>query len=170
MTFSASDGRVRPRSQPDEPPVPLTKQEYERLAAIRYALRRLVRETEVQARHVGTTPQQYLLLLAIKGQPHDGPPNMTQLAETLQIRHNAVIQLVNRAVAGGLVVRREDPNRPDRRTVQIHLTAKGERMLARVSGALRVERQRIADLAGWLNAPPDSSISGARFLGPQMGV
>ena len=47
----------------------LTKSEYERLANLRYVLRRFARLTELEARKVGLTPQQYQLLLAIKGFP-----------------------------------------------------------------------------------------------------
>jgi DNA-binding MarR family transcriptional regulator len=131
----------------------LTASEYERLAEFRHTLRQLERQTETEARNAGTTPQQYLLLLAVKGHAGDEAPNLTELAEVLQVVHNSVVQLVNRAEAQGLVTRREDPRRLDRRVVQIHLTPDGERLLARVSGALRTERQRIADLVRSVTQP-----------------
>ena len=48
---------------------PVSKVEIEGVASLRYALRQFSRKTEVEARRVGITPQQYFLLLAIKGFP-----------------------------------------------------------------------------------------------------
>jgi DNA-binding MarR family transcriptional regulator len=113
------------------------------LGALRYTLRRFARQTELEARHYGITPQQYLLLLALKGFPGRDWANITELAERLQIRHNAVIALLNRMEAGQLVTRRQDADRTDRRVVQIHLTPQGEKLLQAMAGALRAERGRI---------------------------
>jgi DNA-binding MarR family transcriptional regulator len=121
----------------------LTKLDYERLAELRHALRRFSRHTELEARHLGISPQQYVLLLAIKGFPGRDWANITELAERLQVRHNAVIGLVNRAEARGLVVRVQDADRSDRRVVQIRLTEMGERTLQVMAEALRSERARV---------------------------
>ena len=122
---------------------PLTKPEYERLATFRYALRRLARQTELEARRVGLSPQQYLLLLNIKGFPERDWASITELAERLQIRHNAVIGLVNRAEERGLVSRRQDPEASDRRVVQVHITTEGDLLLQRMAKALHTERERV---------------------------
>jgi DNA-binding MarR family transcriptional regulator len=121
----------------------LSKQDYERLAELRYALRRFARHTELETRRVGASPQQYLLLLAVKGFPGREWANITELAERLQIRHNAVIGLVNRAEAHGLVTRSQDADRTDRRVVQIRLTQEGERLLQAMVEALWGERARV---------------------------
>jgi DNA-binding MarR family transcriptional regulator len=121
----------------------LTKAEYERLASFRYALRQLARQTELEARRVGLSPQQYLLLLHIKGFPGRAWASITELAERLQIRHNAVIGLVNRAEERGLVSRRQDPEASDRRVVQVHLTTEGDALLQRMAKALHSERERV---------------------------
>jgi DNA-binding MarR family transcriptional regulator len=121
----------------------LTKADFERLANLRYALRRFSRQSELEARTVGLTPQQHLLLLALKGYPGRDWANITELAERLQIRHNAVIGLVNRAEERGLVRREADLHSGDRRIVLVHITPEGERRLARMSIALRSERQRV---------------------------
>lgn len=121
----------------------LTKHDYERLGALRYALRRFARHTELETRRIGLTPQQYLLLLTLKGFPGRDWANITEIAERLQIRHNAVIALVNRAESRGLVVRTQDEDRTDRRVVQIRLTADGEKILTVMAGALRSERSRM---------------------------
>jgi DNA-binding MarR family transcriptional regulator len=91
------------------------------------------------------TPQQYQLLLAIKGYPGREWANISELAEHLQIRHNAVIGLVNRAEARQLVHRVLDADRADRRTVQIHLSAEGEDLLRVMAAALAGERRRVRE-------------------------
>lgn len=121
----------------------LTKREFERLANFRYALRRLARQTELEAREVGLSPQQYLLLLNIKGFPGRNWANITELAERMQVRHNAVIGLVNRAEERGLVTRQQDPDASDRRVVQIHITDAGETLLHRMAKALHNERELV---------------------------
>lgn len=121
----------------------LTKAEYERLANLRYVLRRFARQTELEARKVNLTPQQYQLLLAIKGFPGRDWVSITELAERLQIRHNAVIGLVNRAVLRNLVRREHDPEHPDRRIVKVSLTTEAEGCLRKLATALRSERQRV---------------------------
>jgi DNA-binding MarR family transcriptional regulator len=123
----------------------LTKHEYEILATFRHSLRRLARQTELEARKVGLTPQQYQLLLAIKGYPGREWANISELAEHLQIRHNAVIGLVNRAEARQLVHRVLDADRADRRTVQIHLSPEGEHLLRVMAAALAGERRRVRE-------------------------
>lgn len=124
---------------------PLSDDEYKRLAHFRYTLRHLARQTELEARKLGVTPQQYQLLLAIKGFPGRDWANISELAERLQIRHNAVIGLVNRAESRGFVVRRQDDDRPDRRIVHIHLTPAGEELLQVMASALHAERSRVRD-------------------------
>lgn len=121
----------------------LTKAEYERLANLRYVLRRFARLTELEGRKVGLTPQQYQLLLAIKGFPGRDWVSITELAERLQIRHNAVIGLVNRAAQRNLVRRDHDPEHPDRRIVKVSLTPEAESLLRKLTAALRSERQRV---------------------------
>lgn len=124
---------------------PLTEQDYVHLADLRHTLRQFSRQTELEARKLGLTPQQYQLLLAIKGFPGRDWANISELAERLQIRHNAVIGLVNRAEARGLVIRRQDSQRLDRRVVQIHLTAAGDKALQVMASALHAERKRVQE-------------------------
>lgn len=122
----------------------LTKEEIERLASLRYALRQFSRKTEIEARRVGLTPQQYMLLLAIKGFPGRETATITELAEHLQIRHNAVIGLVNRAEERGLVAREPGAPGEDRRIVRVRVMPNGEAALKRLASALRDERRRMA--------------------------
>jgi DNA-binding MarR family transcriptional regulator len=136
----------RPAAAPDNGAplgVELSKDDFERLAALRHAMRRLVRQTELEARKVGIAPQQYLLMLHIKGYPGREWANITELAERLQVRHNAVIGLVNRAVARGLVRRVQDAEYGDRRVVQVWLTEYGERVLQQLVHDLGGERANV---------------------------
>jgi DNA-binding MarR family transcriptional regulator len=126
---------------------PLTKEDYERLAELRHALRRFARHTELEARNHGISPQQYLLMLAIKGFPGRDWANITELAERLQVRHNAVIGLVNRAGSRRLVMRVQDADRSDRRVVQVRLTPEGEQLLQHMAESLRNERARVRQAA-----------------------
>jgi len=134
---------ITSNTNPDAQTPTLLKEDYERLAHFRYALRVFSRQTELAARDVGLTPQQYFLLLAIKGFPGRETANITELAERLQIRHNAVIGLVNRAVERGLVEREQDPHSDDRRVVRVHLTAHGAKALAALAAGLRAERHDV---------------------------
>lgn len=126
---------------------PLSKSEIEGVAALRYALRRFSRKTELEARRIGMTPQQYFLLLAIKGFPGRETANITELAERLQVRHNAVIGLVNRAEERGLVKRTANGPGEDRRVVQVRLTPEGEKAIQLLASVLREERNRVAAAA-----------------------
>lgn len=126
---------------------PLSKAEIEGVAALRYALRRFSRRTEIEARRIGLSPQQYFLLLAIKGFPGREVANISELAERLQVRHNAVIGLVNRAEERGIVKREANAPGEDRRVVQVRLTPQGEEVLQRLAHVLRDERKRVANAA-----------------------
>lgn len=122
----------------------LSKQEFERVADFRYSLRCLLRQTELEAAKLGITPQHYQLMLAVKGFPGRDWANITELAERLQVRHNAVIGLVNRAEARGLLERRHDQTPGDRRVVQVHLTPAGEEVLRQLTAVLQAERERVS--------------------------
>ncbi len=140
-----------------------SKHDYERVADFRYSLRRLLRQTELEAAKFGITPQHYQLMLAVKGFPGRDWANITELAERLQIRHNAVIGLVNRAEARGLLERRHDQTPGDRRVVQVHLTPAGEAVLRQLTAVLRAERERVsaavADLAQSVTTDPSHASS-----------
>lgn len=127
------------------PTVPLTKDDYEALAAFRRALRRFLHVTEEGARAAGLTPQQHQLILAVKGQPSRDWALVGELAEALQIRPHAAGELIDRTAKAGLVERTPDPE--DRRSVRISLTAAGEDVLARLShrnrGELRALQQAL---------------------------
>lgn len=121
---------------------PLSKQDYQALAAFRYTLRRFLRFSEDAARAAGLTARQHQALLAIQGFPGRERVTVGELAEHLQIHHHSAVGLVNRLSARGLVARRADS--PDRRQVYVRLTPRGRRLLERLTTAHREELRHLA--------------------------
>lgn len=122
---------------------PITKVEYEAIAAFRYAIRKFLRFSEQAARKAGITPQQHQLLLAIKGFPGRDTATVTELAERLQMRQHSMVGLIDRTEAQKLV--RREPGTADRRHVFIHLTPAGEALLQRLSMQHRFELRSMRD-------------------------
>lgn len=112
-----------------------------RLAWIRYEIRRFLRFSEKAARGSGLTPVQHQLLLGVAGFTGRGWATISELAEFLQARHNTVVELVKRCSRDGLL--RKDPGPGDRRFVRVRLTARGERLLGRLSAIHLDEIRRI---------------------------
>ncbi len=101
--------------------------DYAALAEFRYQIRRFLHFSEKAARESGIEPQQYQLLLAVKGLPQDARARVGEIAERLQIQHHSTVELVDRMEKQGFVQRKRSPE--DRREVLVSLTAKGERLL-----------------------------------------
>jgi DNA-binding MarR family transcriptional regulator len=116
---------------------PLTKKDFESLSDFRYQMRRFERFSERAAQGEGITPQQYLLLLHIKGCPGREWATVGELASRLQMQAHGAVALVTRCEAAELVVRK--PSDTDRRQVEVHLLAKGERLLQRLASLHRAE-------------------------------
>jgi DNA-binding MarR family transcriptional regulator len=102
-------------------------QDYRATAEFRYQIRRFLRASEQIARSYGLNPQQYQLMLAVKGLPDDHAATIGEVAERLQIQHHSTVELADRLSAKGLVRRKRDSE--DRRQVLLELTAKGEKTL-----------------------------------------
>lgn len=138
-------------SPPSAPRRPLGKADYLRLAHFRHRLRRFLRASESLCRANGATPLQYQLLLQVKGASAQRDwVTIGELAEQLQAKHHGVVALVDRCVEMGLVERR--PGKEDRRTVEIHLLAKGEKLLERIAQLHRSEvalLKKAFELPGW---------------------
>jgi DNA-binding MarR family transcriptional regulator len=111
------------------------------LARFRFGIRRYLRFSEETVRRHGVTPQQYQLMLALKGFPGRDWAVVRELADRLQLRHHSVVELVDRAQAEGLVQREADPD--DARAVRVLLTDHGEQLLGRLSALHRDELRRM---------------------------
>jgi DNA-binding MarR family transcriptional regulator len=116
----------------------MTAAEFRALAEFRYQIRIFLNGSEEAARKADLEPQQYLLLLALRGLPAGREPNIRELAERMQLRHHSVVELVDR-LEGRQLLRREH-SRADRRQVILRLTPRGERILTRLA------KQRISEL------------------------
>ncbi len=120
---------------------PFGKQDFETLSNFRYQLRRFLRFSETLTRRHGVTNLQYLLMLHVKGFPGRNWATIKDLAERLQAHHHGVVSLVNRCEALGFVERHA--GRSDGREVEVHLTRKGEAMVAKLARAHRDELVRL---------------------------
>ena len=112
-----------------------------RIAWFRYQLRQFVRFSEKASRACGVTPQHHQLLLGIAGYTGRGWATVSELAEFLQQRHNAVVGLVERAAQKGLVQKEQGAR--DRRFVRVLLTPQGEAVLAKLTELHRDELARV---------------------------
>lgn len=112
--------------------------EYRALGELRYLIRRFVQEGDVTAKDLGLEPQQYLLLLAIRGLPAGQDATISALANRLSLRHHSTVELVDRMEAHGYVKRVR--GREDRRQVLVVLQPHGAKLLE------KVVKQRMIDL------------------------
>jgi DNA-binding MarR family transcriptional regulator len=116
---------------------PLSEPEYLALGEFRYQLRRFLRHMEETTRALGTNPQQYQLVLAIKGLPRDTAPTISHLAERMQLNHNSMVELVDRCEENHLLRRTRSSS--DRRQVTLGITPEGEALLRKLGVAARQE-------------------------------
>jgi len=116
---------------------PLQEAEYMALAEFRYQLRRFLRHMEEEVRDFGINPQQYQLLLAVKGLPKEQVPTISRLAERMQLNHNSMVELVDRCEERSLL--RRVRSGTDRRQVTLSITAEGEGLLRKLASAARQE-------------------------------
>ena len=122
----------------------LTKADFEALSEFRYQLRRFLRFSEDAAQAEGLTPQQYQLLLHVRGFPGRDWATIGELAERLQTQQHGVVALVARSVAAGLVTR--EPGETDRRQVIVRVTPDGEKSLRRLAQRHRTELKALSDV------------------------
>ena len=116
----------------------ITAEEYRALAELRYRIRHFLREGDTVARTAGLEPQQYLLLLMIRGLREGEDATIRTLAERLALKHHSAVELVDRLETRGFV--RRSRGREDRRSVLVSLLPRGERVLEEVA------QQRINEL------------------------
>jgi DNA-binding MarR family transcriptional regulator len=101
------------------------------LAEFRYELRQFLHYSECAAVEAGLHPQQHQLLLQVAGAPEGETVTIAYAAARLQLRHNSVVELVDRSEREGWLVRAADP--ADGRRAILRFTAKGERVMRRLA-------------------------------------
>jgi DNA-binding MarR family transcriptional regulator len=104
---------------------------YTHLAALREGIRRYLAWAEQRAREHGMTPAQVQLALAVRSYDDPVGPTLTELADTLLLRHHSVVGLVDRAESAGMVERIRDAEQQSR--VHVCLTAEGAERLEKLS-------------------------------------
>lgn len=122
----------------------LATRDYAQLAAFRAAIREFLHFSEQAAAALGLTTQHYQAMLILRGSPEEVPVTINDMARQLIIKHNSAVGLIDRLEQEGLVARERCME--DRRKVELHLTAHGRAVLARLAGTHRKELQRIAPL------------------------
>ena len=117
---------------------PISDAEYSALAELRFRIRLFLHEGDLAARQAGLEPQQYLMLLALRGIPRGTLPTIRVLAERLALKHHSAVELIDRLETQGLA--RRSRSRDDRRIVLVTLLPRGEKLLEDVA------LQRISEL------------------------
>jgi DNA-binding MarR family transcriptional regulator len=143
----------------------ITPGEFRALAELRHRIRRFLQEGDDAARRAGLEPQQYLLLLAVRGLPEGREATIRALSERLTLRHHSTVELVDRMEAHGYVKRSR--GREDRRQVLVSLQPRGERLLQEVVAQRIIElrsngRELVEALTALLETPPRGA--GSRAL------
>ncbi len=141
----------------------VTDEEYRELLRSRDALRRFLRWSGEGARAAGLTPSQHQLLLAIRGNGNPSGPTIAQAAAHLLLRHHSAVELVDRAVGAGVIIRRRDSG--DGRAVRLALTPLGEARLEALTQPHLDELRWFAALLGPIwhepGAPADAVLARA---------
>jgi len=119
-----------------------SREECHRAAEFRFALRQFMADSDADIRAAGLTPHRYLLMLAIKSARSEAPVTITDLADQLMSAQSSVTELVDRAVAAGLV---ERGGAADGRVVTVALTDEGDELFARAFAAVRDDRKRLLE-------------------------
>lgn len=104
---------------------------HQALAEFRHKLRVFLQASEEAAHHAGFHPQQHQLLLAVAGAPERTAPSIAYAADRLGLKHNSVVELVDRCEKEGLLQRSTDPT--DGRRVCLRITARGQKVLDQLS-------------------------------------
>lgn len=116
----------------------LTETNYRSLAEFRYRIRLFLAESEETARAAGLEPEQFQLLLAVRGMPPGNAATIQHLAARLLVKHNTAVERIDRLARMGLLRRLHD--HADHRIVHVELSSRGNRIVEKLS------RQRMREL------------------------
>jgi len=116
----------------------LKERDYQSLAEFRYRIRLFLAGSDETARAAGLEPEQFQLLLAVRGMPPGTPATIQHLAARLLVKHNTAVERIDRLARMGLL--RRFHGTADHRVVFVELPRKGNRMVASLS------RERMKEL------------------------
>jgi DNA-binding MarR family transcriptional regulator len=112
--------------------------DYRALAEFRYRIRHFLADSGKAALSAGLEPEQFQLLLAVKGMPVGKEPSIQALAERLHVNHNTTVERIDRLAK--LQLMRRTHGRADGRIVLVELTTRGNRILEKLA------RKRMAEI------------------------
>nr|HEV7955041.1 MarR family transcriptional regulator [Candidatus Acidoferrales bacterium] len=115
-----------------------TESNYRSLAEFRYQIRLFLADSDETARSAGLEPEQFQLLLAVRGMPRGSSATIQRLASRLLVRHNTAVERVDRLARMGLL--RRTHSRTDHRVVFVDLSARGKRIVEKLA------RKRVQEL------------------------
>lgn len=115
-----------------------TEDNYRSLAEFRYQIRLFMADSDETARSAGLEPEQFQLLLAVRGMPKGSTATIQRLASRLLVRHNTAVERIDRLARMGLL--RRTHSSADHRVVCVELSARGKRVVEKLA------RKRVQDL------------------------
>ena len=108
-----------------------TESNYRSLAEFRYQIRLFIADSDETARSAGLEPEQFQLLLAVRGMPQGSSATIQRLASRLLVRHNTAVERIDRLVRMGLL--RRAHSRTDHRVVFVELSVRGKRIVEKLA-------------------------------------
>jgi DNA-binding MarR family transcriptional regulator len=115
-----------------------TESNYRSLAEFRYQIRLFMADSDETARSAGLEPEQFQLLLAVRGMPQGSSATIQRLASRLLVRHNTAVERIDRLARMGFL--RRTHSRADHRVVFVELSARGKRVVEKLA------RKRVQEL------------------------
>src|SRR5258708_26852699 len=98
---------------------------------LRYRSRLFLADSEETARSAGLEPEQFQLLLAVRGMPRGNTATIQHLAARLLVKHNTAVERIDRLARMGLLRRLHGP--ADHRVVFVELSSRGNRVVEKLS-------------------------------------
>jgi DNA-binding MarR family transcriptional regulator len=100
------------------------------LAEFRYQMRKFLSFSETATERHGIAAQQYQLMQVIAAMPEGQDASISYLAERMVLRHNSMVELVDRAERANLVKREHDER--DLRRSLVRLTPESKALLEKL--------------------------------------
>jgi DNA-binding MarR family transcriptional regulator len=108
-----------------------TESNYRSLAEFRYQIRLFIADSDETARSAKLEPEQFQLLLAVRGMPQGSSVTIQRLASRLLVRHNTAVERIDRLVRMGLL--RRTHSSKDHRVVFVELSARGKHIVEKLA-------------------------------------
>jgi DNA-binding MarR family transcriptional regulator len=123
----------------------ISKKQFAALSEFRFRLTRFQRFSQAAALDAGISSLQYLLLLHLRGFHRREWATVGELANRLDASHQGTVALVKRCESKGLLIKRRSA--VDGRRVEIHLTSRARKLVARVASRHLDELERLAEVS-----------------------